>query len=107
MAKRILNRQGLKNKGFEYSNVHLLRLEAQGKFPKRVQVSENRVGWLEEEVDAKIDAIAAERCTATPELPTDAVEREPILAPKLPRNLGRRRPRTAAPPPQTSATEPA
>jgi prophage regulatory protein len=96
-TERILNRQGLKDKGFHYSNVHLLRLEKEGKFPKRVQVSENRVGWLESEVDALINTLAAERCTATP---------EPVVTPRTPHNLARRRPRTAAPP-QTGVTEPA
>ncbi len=90
MAKRILNRKGLKDKGVLFSNVHLLRLEKEEKFPRRVQLSENRVGWLEDEMDAWIDARAAER--------------EPSAAPTPPANLARRR-RTGAPPFE-SATEP-
>ena len=34
-----------------YSAMHLSRLEKAGKFPKRIQVGANRVGWLESEVD--------------------------------------------------------
>jgi prophage regulatory protein len=37
------------------------QLEREGKFPKRVKVSLNRIGWLENEVDAWIEAKASER----------------------------------------------
>ncbi len=33
-----------------YSPQHIARLEAAGKFPKRVRLGECRVGWVEEEV---------------------------------------------------------
>ncbi|MFZ0469965.1 MAG: AlpA family phage regulatory protein [Thiogranum sp.] len=33
-----------------YSPQHIARLEKAGKFPKRVQLGPNRVGWVEEEV---------------------------------------------------------
>ena len=33
-----------------YSPQHIARLEAAGAFPKRVQLGENRVGWVEDEV---------------------------------------------------------
>lgn len=33
-----------------YSYAHIDRLEAQGLFPKRVRLGENRVGWLQSEV---------------------------------------------------------
>jgi prophage regulatory protein len=38
-------------KGIPYSKVHLWRLEREGKFPRRVQLGENRHGWLESEID--------------------------------------------------------
>jgi prophage regulatory protein len=38
-------------KGIPYSKVHLWRLERDGKFPKRVPLSESRHGWAESEVD--------------------------------------------------------
>jgi prophage regulatory protein len=33
-----------------YSPQHIARLEAAGKFPKRVQLGQCRVGWIEQEV---------------------------------------------------------
>ena len=33
-----------------YSPQHIARLEAAGQFPKRVQLGQNRVGWVEAEV---------------------------------------------------------
>jgi prophage regulatory protein len=60
----ILNSADLKAKGIGYHAVHLARLEAAGKFPKRIKLSEGvggRVGWLEDEIDAWILARAALR----------------------------------------------
>lgn len=48
-----------------YTRQHIMRLEAEGKFPARVQVGGNRVAWLEHEVDAWIEARAAERGKVT------------------------------------------
>lgn len=43
-----------------YSPQHIARLEAAGRFPKRVRLGQNRVGWIEAEVMAwlqeRIDA---------------------------------------------------
>lgn len=43
-----------------YSPQHIARLEAAGKFPQRVKLGHNRVGWVESEVQdwikARIDA---------------------------------------------------
>jgi prophage regulatory protein len=36
-------------------------LEEQGRFPKRVRLGPNTVGWFEDEVDALLEARAAER----------------------------------------------
>jgi prophage regulatory protein len=33
-----------------YSPQHVARLEAAGKFPKRVRLGPSRVGWIEQEV---------------------------------------------------------
>ena len=42
-----------------YSAQHIARLEAAGQFPKRVQLGDCRVGWIEQEVldwmQSKID----------------------------------------------------
>lgn len=34
-----------------YSFAHIDRLEKAGQFPQRVKLGNNRVGWLEEEID--------------------------------------------------------
>jgi prophage regulatory protein len=44
-----------------YSPQHIDRLEREGKFPKRVQLGPNRVGWIEEEVYDWIQQRIAER----------------------------------------------
>ena len=48
--------------GFSVST--LKRLEADGKFPARVQVTPGRVGYVEDEVDAFISDRIAERDAA-------------------------------------------
>ena len=43
-----------------YTRQHILRLEKEGKFPKRVRVGEARIAWVREEVEHWIaDRIAA------------------------------------------------
>lgn len=39
-----------------YTQNHLRRLEAEGKFPKRVRVGENRVAWVRADIDRWIAA---------------------------------------------------
>jgi prophage regulatory protein len=46
-----------------YSPAHIARLEADGKFPKRVQLGPGRVGWVDEEVQDWLKARIAERDT--------------------------------------------
>ncbi|MDB5581004.1 MAG: transcriptional regulator [Bradyrhizobium sp.] len=46
-----------------YSPQHIARLEAAGKFPKRVQLGPARVGWVDEEVQGWLTARIAERDT--------------------------------------------
>ncbi|WP_417519798.1 helix-turn-helix transcriptional regulator [Minwuia sp.] len=46
---RILSKRQLKELVL-YSPQHVARLEKAGKFPRRVQIGPNRVGWVEEEV---------------------------------------------------------
>lgn len=47
---RMLSKRQVREKVL-YSPAHIARLEAAGKFPKRVQLGESRVGWLESEVN--------------------------------------------------------
>jgi prophage regulatory protein len=52
--------------GIPYSPQHIARLEAAGKFPKRVQLGQNRVAWLLKEVEGWLDErIAARACAGT------------------------------------------
>lgn len=44
-----------------YTPQHILRLEAAGKFPKRLQIGANRVGWLLSDIEAWIADRMAER----------------------------------------------
>ncbi|MES9962176.1 MAG: AlpA family phage regulatory protein [Candidatus Sedimenticola sp. 20ELBAFRAG] len=46
---RLLSKRQLKEMVL-YSPQHIARLEKAGKFPKRVQIGPNRVGWVESEV---------------------------------------------------------
>jgi prophage regulatory protein len=46
---RILSKRQLKELVL-YSPQHISRLEAAGAFPKRVQLGQCRVGWIEQEV---------------------------------------------------------
>ncbi len=46
---RILSKRQLRELVL-YSPQHIARLEAAGRFPKRVQLGPNRVGWIEDEV---------------------------------------------------------
>ena len=48
-----------------YSPQHIDRLERAGKFPKRVQLGPNRVGWIESEVDEWMTARIALRDSPT------------------------------------------
>ena len=51
-----------------YSPAHIARLEAAGKFPKRIRLGQGRVGWLEQEIEDWIASRVAERDRTTPSL---------------------------------------
>lgn len=48
-----------------YSRMHIYRLEKAGKFPRRIQLSPNSIGWLAHEVDAWLESKVAERDAVT------------------------------------------
>jgi prophage regulatory protein len=60
-VSEILIYHELKPRGVRVSRRQLDRLEAAGKFPRRVQISPGRVGWLAEEIDAHVAAAIARR----------------------------------------------
>ncbi len=59
--RRLLDRDGLSQKGIKFSRGHLHRLIATGRFPKPVKLGKNRNAWLETEVDDFIEKKVAER----------------------------------------------
>jgi prophage regulatory protein len=59
---RLLTFNELKQqKGIPYCRDHLRRKVKAGEFPKPIQVGPGRVAWIEEEVDAKLAELAAQR----------------------------------------------
>ena len=48
---RILDRKEVRGR-VPYSDVQIWRMEQTGTFPRRIQLGPNRVGWVEEEVEA-------------------------------------------------------
>ena len=62
--KLLLVREDLSRLGINLSPSTLLRLEAGGKFPKRVRIGERSVAWLAAEIHAHIAMLADERETA-------------------------------------------
>ncbi len=53
-AQTVLTYADLRSRGVTLSIVSLWRLEREGKFPKRFNLSANRVAWLASEIDAWI-----------------------------------------------------
>ena len=60
MADSFVSFKSLKGR-VPFSRAHLIRLERDGRFPRRVKLGECRVGWLESEIDAWIESRIAER----------------------------------------------
>jgi prophage regulatory protein len=44
-----------------YSYAHIDRLEKEGRFPRRVRLGQQRVAWVEAEIDDWISAVVATR----------------------------------------------
>jgi len=61
---RLLSKKQVREKVL-YSPAHIARLEAAGKFPKRIRLGQGRVGWLELEIDEWLCARIAERDNPT------------------------------------------
>lgn len=64
MGEKMLTFPELRDHGVLLGRRQLDRLEAQGKFPKRVHVSEKRVAWIEREIDAYVKKQIAARSAA-------------------------------------------
>jgi predicted DNA-binding transcriptional regulator AlpA len=48
-------------KGHPFTRIHTMRLVKAGKFPAPLQLSEHRIAWAEDEIDAHHAALAAQR----------------------------------------------
>lgn len=57
----IYDRSDLRRRGIKLSNSTLLRLEAAGRFPRRVRVGAHSVAWIATEIDGHIDDLAQAR----------------------------------------------
>jgi prophage regulatory protein len=53
--RRLVRYKDLKY-GVDYSRQHLGRLEADGKWPQRVQIGGNSIGWFEDEILAWMES---------------------------------------------------
>jgi prophage regulatory protein len=62
---RILSKKQVRERVL-YSPSHIDRLEKEKKFPQRVKIGPNRVGWIEDEIDAWIAVFIAKRDNPTP-----------------------------------------
>jgi len=51
----------LRERGILYSRVHIGRLVKVGKFPAPIKVGQNRIGWVESEIDEWLKAKIVER----------------------------------------------
>ena len=58
---RILSLNDLRERGILYSRVHIGRLVKAGRFPAPIKVGQNRIGWIESEIDEWLNAKIAER----------------------------------------------
>jgi prophage regulatory protein len=74
---RLLDEQGLKQKGIKFSRQHRHRLVRQGKFPRPVKIGINTNAWPEPEIDRYIEACIAERDALA------AAEQPLLLEPRL------------------------
>lgn len=61
MQKRLITKKELRQYGIPYSFVHIQRLEDAGAFPKRIQLSPNRVAWYLHEIEEWVAERAALR----------------------------------------------
>ena len=61
--RKLLSFKDLRALGISFSREHLWRLEAAGKFPRRVYLSPQKIAWFEDEVLAWVQARADERPT--------------------------------------------
>lgn len=63
--RKLLSFPELRDRGVLHGRRQIDRLEADGKFPKRVPIGANRVGWVASEIEDWVDAAIARRSHAS------------------------------------------
>ncbi len=61
MNQLLYDRSDLRRRGIKISNSTLLRLEALGRFPRRVRIGAHSVAWLANEIDEYVGLLGAAR----------------------------------------------
>jgi prophage regulatory protein len=61
MSRKLLLFPELRERGVPLGRRHVDRLEAEGKFPRRVPIGMRRVGWVAAEVDDWVNAAISAR----------------------------------------------
>ena len=51
MTTRVLRFPQLRERGIDFTRKHLRTLESEGRFPRRIQLGKNSIGWLENAID--------------------------------------------------------
>lgn len=54
----------LRDRGIRFTRQHLYRLIKANKFPRPIRLGENRLAWVESEIDAYLETKIAERDAA-------------------------------------------
>ncbi|MDE2074982.1 MAG: AlpA family phage regulatory protein [Alphaproteobacteria bacterium] len=66
--KKVVSKKELRTVcGIPYSPQHIARLEAAGKFPKRIRLGQNRVVWLVAEIEEWLNERIATRDAVDPQ----------------------------------------
>ena len=58
---KLLDKEGLREKGIKYSDVQRWRLTRAGLFPRPIKLGPGRNAWIEAEIDAWIESRIAAR----------------------------------------------
>jgi prophage regulatory protein len=61
--RKLLTYPELNDRGVPLCRRQIDRLECEGKFPRRVAISERRVGWVATEIDEYVERAIANRST--------------------------------------------
>ena len=65
MGRRLLDEDGLRQKGIKFSRQHRHRLIKEGRFPPPIKVGINTNAWIEDEIDRHIAGLIAARDSKT------------------------------------------